>query len=59
LSAIEWIGIAAVVPMKPGSSWLMLGESPHYPTLVAVLCIAFVLRGGGYYSLDRLMGKEF
>ena len=59
LFAIEWIGIAFAMPMAPGKSWLMLGESPHYPVLVAALCIAFVLRGGGHYSLDRLLGKEF
>jgi putative oxidoreductase len=59
LFAIEWAGIAFAAPMPPGASWLMLGESPHYPTLVAALCVAFVLRGGGYYSLDRLLGKEF
>ncbi len=59
LAAIEWIGIAAAIPMKPGQSWIMLGESLHFPALVSVLCVAFVLRGGGHYSLDRLLGKEF
>jgi putative oxidoreductase len=59
LSTLEWIGIALAVPIKPGQSWIALGESPHYPTLVAVLCFAFLLRGGGHYSLDRLLGKEF
>jgi putative oxidoreductase len=59
LFAIEWIAIALVVPLKPGTSWLMLGATPHYPAFVAALCIAFVFRGGGYYSLDRLFGREF
>jgi len=45
--------------LKPGTSWLMLGATPHYPAFVAALCIVFILRGGGRYSLDRLLGKEF
>ncbi len=36
----------------------MLGATPHYPAMVAAFCFAFLLRGGGYYSLDRLIGKE-
>jgi putative oxidoreductase len=59
LSAIEWIGIAAAMPLKPGASWLMQGESPHFPAIVGALCIAFMLRGGGHFSLDRFLGREF
>ena len=59
LLAIEWTAIAAAIPLKPGTSWFMLGATPHYPAFVAALCIVFVFRGGGYYSLDRLFGKEF
>lgn len=61
LFAIEWIAIAITgfMALKPGTSWLMLGGTPHYPAFVAALCIAFLLRGGGHYSLDRLLGKEF
>lgn len=59
LACIEWIGIALLVPAKAGESWIMAGESPHFPTLMAALCLAFVLRGGGQFSLDRLLGKEF
>lgn len=59
LFAVEWAGIAFAVPTPPGTSWIMAGESLHFPTWVAVLCVAFLLRGGGHYSLDRLLGKEF
>jgi len=61
LFAIEWISIAitGAMGLKPGTSWLMLGATPHYPAFVAALCIVFMLRGGGHYSLDRLLGKEF
>ena len=30
-----------------------------YAAFVAGLCIAFVMRGGGHYALDRRVGKEF
>ena len=59
LFAIEWILIAMAVPLRPGASWFMLGGTGKYPALVAGLCIAFVLRGGGHYSVDSRLGKEF
>jgi putative oxidoreductase len=61
LFAIEWVTIAisGAMGLKPGTSWLMLGATPHYPAFVAALCILFIFRGGGHYSLDRLLGKEF
>jgi putative oxidoreductase len=55
---IEWLCIAMAVPVRPGGSWLLLGATPHYPAMVAAFCFAFVLRGGGHYSLDRTIGKE-
>jgi putative oxidoreductase len=58
LLMIEWLCIAVAVPLRPGASYLMLGATPHYPAMVAAFCFAFVLSGGGYYSLDRSMGKE-
>jgi putative oxidoreductase len=59
LFAIEWILIAVAVPLRPGASWFMLGATGKFPALVAGLCVAFVLRGGGHYSLDNRLGKEF
>jgi putative oxidoreductase len=61
LFAIEWIAVAvtAAMALKPGTSWLMLGATPHYPAFVGALCVAFVLRGGGHYSLDQILGREF
>jgi putative oxidoreductase len=59
LAALEWLAIAMAVPVKAGTSWFMLSASLHYPAMVAAMCFAFVLRGGGHYSLDRLLGKEF
>ena len=43
---------------RRGRATAMLGATPHYPAMVAAFCFAFVLSGGGYYSLDRSMGKE-
>ncbi len=57
--ALEWLAIALAVPAKPGTSWFLLSATPHYPAMVTAFCIAFVMRGGGHFSLDRLIGKEF
>lgn len=59
LLAIEWFAAAFAVRVRPGEFWIMLGATPHYPAMVAAVCLAFILRGGGYWSLDRGIGKEF
>jgi putative oxidoreductase len=58
LLALEWLLIAAAVPVRPGASWLLMGATPHHPALLAIFCIAFMLGGGGHCSLDRSIGKE-
>jgi putative oxidoreductase len=58
LLVVEWLCIAFAVPVPPGRSWIMLGATPHYPAMVAAMCLAFGLGGGGRYSLDRFVGKE-
>ena len=58
LLAIEWLFIAVAIPVPAGRSWIMLGATPHYPAMVAAMCFAFMLGGGGRYSLDRSLGKE-
>ncbi len=58
LLALEWLAAAWAVPLRPGTSWLLLGATPHYPAMIAAFCVAFLVRGGGRYSLDRLIGKE-
>jgi putative oxidoreductase len=55
LLAIEWIFITVAVPVPAGRSWMMLGSTPHYPAMVAGMCLAFALGGGGRYSLDQLI----
>ncbi len=39
-----------------GYSWIARGFSA--PLLLLVLSVAFVIRGGGEYSLDRALGRE-
>ncbi|MEA2953819.1 MAG: putative oxidoreductase [Alphaproteobacteria bacterium] len=59
LFALEWLVIASSAHLRPGASWLMQGATEHHPAFLIGLCIAFIFRGGGYYSLDRRLGKEF
>lgn len=58
LFAVEWLAIAAAVPIPPGTSWFALSGTGHYPSMMVAICIAFVMRGGGHYSADRFIGKE-
>jgi putative oxidoreductase len=59
LFALEWLAIALAAHLPPGRSWFMFGATEHIPALIVGLCIAFFLRGGGQYSLDRFLPKEF
>ena len=53
--------LAIVLGATPGGKqhWLMLGAFDHYPAMLFLLSIAFLMRGGGRYSLDRRIGREF
>jgi len=39
--------------------WLWNRGGVQYPLFLLGLCLAFLARGGGHYSLDRAIGKEF
>ena len=39
--------------------WLWNRGGVQYPLFLLGLCLAFLARGGGQYSLDRAIGKEF
>ncbi len=58
LLTIEWAVTAAALPLKPGTSWMLLGGTPHHPAYLAAICFAFIAAGGGRYSVDRLLGRE-
>jgi putative oxidoreductase len=55
------IGLMAVailqVHLANGFFWTSLGY--EYPLMWALVAFSFVLRGGGKYSLDALIGREF
>jgi putative oxidoreductase len=57
LFALEWLAIALAAHQPPGRSWFMLGSTEHIPALIVGLCIAFIMRGGGRYALDRFLGR--
>jgi putative oxidoreductase len=56
--AIEFAVITFYVSFRNGFSWVAPGGGWEYPLLWGLVIFAIALRGGGPYSLDRLMGRE-
>lgn len=54
-AAIELLVITAIY-WKTGFSWLHRGY--EYTMLWGWICFAIALRGGGPYSVDRVLGRE-
>lgn len=54
--AIELGYITFILYWHNGFSWL--GRGYEYTLLWGLVCFAIALRGGGPYSLDRLLGRE-
>ena len=54
-AAIE-LAIITMIYWKTGFSWLNRGY--EYTLLWGFVCFAIALRGGGPYSVDRVIGKE-
>jgi putative oxidoreductase len=54
-AAIE-LALITLIYWKTGFSWLNRGY--EYTLLWGFVCFAIALRGGGPYSLDRVIGKE-
>ncbi len=50
------LAVAATMHIGAGFFWNNGGW--EYPVLWAVVALMFVVRGGGQYSLDRLIGRE-
>jgi putative oxidoreductase len=55
--AIQMLVITFVFQWQNGYFWTARGY--EFPLMLALLCIAIFFRGGGRYSVDRLIGKEF
>ncbi len=54
---IEMAAITFRVHFDPGFFWTDHGY--EFPLLLGLICLAFVIAGGGRYSLDRRIGREF
>ncbi len=54
---IEMLVIVFVFQWQFGYFWTARGY--EYALLWALLCVAIFFKGGGRYSVDRLIGKEF
>ncbi|HEX4798708.1 MAG TPA: DoxX family protein [Burkholderiales bacterium] len=57
LLAVELLVFIFGVHVDKG--WLWNRGGVQYPLFLLGLCLAFLFRGGGHYSLDRVIGKEF
>ncbi|WP_409190401.1 DoxX family protein [Bradyrhizobium sp. RDM4] len=55
--SIHMMIIIAFFQSQFGYFWTVRGY--EFALLWCLLCIAIVFRGGGRYSVDRLIGKEF
>jgi putative oxidoreductase len=55
--AIEMAVIALMIQMPNGYFWTSRGA--EFAVMLFVVCVAFLFGGGGRYSLDRKLGREF
>jgi putative oxidoreductase len=56
--AIEFAVITFYVSWPNGFTWTAQGGGWEYPLLWGLVIFAIALRGGGPYSLDRVLGRE-
>jgi putative oxidoreductase len=56
--ALEFAVITFYVSFPNGFGWTRPGGGWEYPLLWGLVIFAIALRGGGPYSLDRLIGRE-
>ena len=57
MMAIELGVIVVAIQMPNGYFWTSRGA--EFALVLFVVCVAFVIGGGGRYSLDRKLGREF
>lgn len=57
MMAIE-LGVIVVAIQMP-NGWYWTSRGTEFAAILFVVCCAFVLGGGGRFSLDRKLGKEF
>lgn len=51
--------LAVALTVHVGNGFFWTDGGLEYPLLWLVLTLTFVVKGGGAYSVDRLIGKEF
>ena len=59
LCLIEMIVIAVKAHLPNGWSFTVQGGGGEFPVMWAILFLIILIRGGGHYSVDRAIGKEF
>jgi len=57
MMAIE-LGVIVVMIQMP-NGWYWTSRGTEFAAILFVVCCAFVIGGGGRFSLDRRLGKEF
>ncbi len=57
MMAIE-LGVIVVAIQAP-NGWFWTSRGTEFALLLFLVCVAFVIGGGGRYSLDRRLGREF
>jgi len=57
MMAIELGVIVVMIQMPNGYFWTSRGA--EFALVLFLVCLAFVFGGGGRYSLDRKLGREF
>src|SRR5262245_24532768 len=55
---IEFLVIVLIAHWAPGFPWNRPGGGWEYPAFWGLIILAIGLRGGGPYSIDRLIGRE-
>lgn len=56
---VEFLVIIFVAQWANGFAWTRPGGGWEYPAFWALIILAILIRGGGPYSLDRKLGREF
>jgi putative oxidoreductase len=56
---VEFLVIVFVAQWANGFGWTRPGGGWEYPAFWALIILAILIRGGGPYSLDRRLGREF
>lgn len=51
--------LAVIISVQSGSGWFWTDRGIEFPLLWIAITLAIAVRGGGEWSLDRALGREF